>query len=1007
MMNKPFLISICMIVKDEEKNIRRCLNSLKPLLDCPNIELIIVDTGSTDKTVEIVKQYTERVYFHEWNNSFSEMRNISISYATGEWIFIIDADEELQDVEKLMDLMESESVRNYNAIKLQEKNILSLVVDRAVYHVTERLFRNDGSFKYVGTVHNQAIYQHPVMQTDIFLIHYGYINEDEDLMEKKFIRTSALLLKELENNPDHIYYRFQLARTYMMHKDNKEAIEEIRKAYDVIKKRNLNRTEYYYVYGEYIRLAICNNEYEEAIRIGLEGINAKPDYIDVYYFTACSYVANNKKEDAVPLFKAYFEMYSNYTSGKMDLTRYNAVELYTIDSAARSNAAFILTNYYCEKEEYDKAVEYIDLIDEHVDKYKLVIKVYIRLERYCGLLDYYNNNIPTDESKLTFIQLLELFRKEMEVDAKTKLAEQFATGNDQYSQLNQIRVSLGPAGLIRTFLQSTDMNQLPLYPYFEIFHHAILQGISIITYLKEMETAKIKVHIKSLVDEYSDAKEKLLENIEKTKVRHNDFHTNRVFAAIANVIVLSEIEDSKLEDNEDKQREIKVYETFKRYVEFGINYISNLYHINSIRIIYKTLDDSEQKFLVLMYLAKEAAQRGDIKAALASYREAGERYPYVAGLINQLVIEYTNKISKTEIILSMDNLNLDNIVPFSNSDEFNRSTRVLQGTIEIANQMNSLVKELQHEDVLAKSLNYYPSYLGYPSDYVYDLTKWHPAFAEDLQQITSKAIETFDIFHFYFNQTLMPDYSDLPLLLNKSKKVVMHYLGSDVRRFSIAKNFNKYNVAKTHDESQIISRLEHVSKYVKNCIIADGELYEYVKDYFENVHFLNTTIDLEAYQPPIDFTFRKVKPLVVHAPTSPEIKGTRYVLEAVENLQKKYDFDFKLVKDMSHEEAKKVYKQADIIVDQLKLGSYGVLALEAMAMGKPVITYINEFMRDYYPKDLPIVSANTENVGDELEKLLVDDDLRSILGDRGRKYVEKHHNPKIVVKKLLDIYKSI
>ncbi|NLD49170.1 MAG: glycosyltransferase, partial [Clostridiaceae bacterium] len=90
-------LSICMMVKDEEKNLDRCLNSLVPLLEKVDGELIIVDTGSKDGTVEIAKKYTDKIYFKQWYNDFSGMRNYSTSLAKGEWIFIVDADEELQD----------------------------------------------------------------------------------------------------------------------------------------------------------------------------------------------------------------------------------------------------------------------------------------------------------------------------------------------------------------------------------------------------------------------------------------------------------------------------------------------------------------------------------------------------------------------------------------------------------------------------------------------------------------------------------------------------------------------------------------------------------------------------------------------------------------------------------------------------------------------------------------------------------------------------------------------
>ena len=86
-----------LMVKDEEQNMERCLNSLQPLLKGIDSELIIVDTGSSDGTVEIAKRYTDKVYFKQWFNDFSGMRNYSTSLAKGEWIFIVDADEELVD----------------------------------------------------------------------------------------------------------------------------------------------------------------------------------------------------------------------------------------------------------------------------------------------------------------------------------------------------------------------------------------------------------------------------------------------------------------------------------------------------------------------------------------------------------------------------------------------------------------------------------------------------------------------------------------------------------------------------------------------------------------------------------------------------------------------------------------------------------------------------------------------------------------------------------------------
>lgn len=180
------LLSICMIVKDEEKNLPRCLDSLKELTENKDVELIIVDTGSADKTVEIAKRYTEKVYFYEWKNDFSAARNFSISKAQGEWIFIIDADEELraEDGKILYNFLCSKESKDYNTITILVKNLLDIENDNFSIVASERLFRNDGTFCYEGFIHNLPKSKGPVKHLDVMLIHYGYISTDNELVEK-------------------------------------------------------------------------------------------------------------------------------------------------------------------------------------------------------------------------------------------------------------------------------------------------------------------------------------------------------------------------------------------------------------------------------------------------------------------------------------------------------------------------------------------------------------------------------------------------------------------------------------------------------------------------------------------------------------------------------------------------------------------------------------------------------------------------------------------------------
>ncbi len=334
--------------------------------------------------------------------------------------------------------------------------------------------------------------------------------------------------------------------------------------------------------------------------------------------------------------------------------------------------------------------------------------------------------------------------------------------------------------------------------------------------------------------------------------------------------------------------------------------------------------------------------------------------------------------------------------------------KVLQGTMEIANQMNTLTTALNKQGISARAVNYYPSYLGYHNeqDVSFANCRTEQELALKMKAFAANLLCDYEIFHFYFGTSLTLDHSDVPLLKLLGKKAIMHYLGSDVRRLSIARKYNPYVNVKNTDESQIVNNMKKMALHIKECIVGDYELYLYVKDFFPKVHILQQAIDLGSYFPKQP-TRPNPKPLFVHAPTSPEVKGTKYILRAIDELRREYDFDFQLIQGMNHNQAKAAYQQADLIIDQILIGSYGLLAVEAMAMGKPVVCWISEYMRDKYPEDLPLIIANPDNITNVLKNVLCNQDMLPELGLRGRLYAERHHDANVVVDKLVAIYQGL
>jgi glycosyltransferase involved in cell wall biosynthesis len=155
--------------------------------------------------------------------------------------------------------------------------------------------------------------------------------------------------------------------------------------------------------------------------------------------------------------------------------------------------------------------------------------------------------------------------------------------------------------------------------------------------------------------------------------------------------------------------------------------------------------------------------------------------------------------------------------------------------------------------------------------------------------------------------------------------------------------------------------------------------------------------------PPTD----RERPVVVHAPSDRKKKGTEYVIAACAQLPVELD----IVEGLPHERARERYARADIVVDQLNAGWHGVFALEAMALGKPVVTHLKpdviERSAEGFGIRVPIVPATSETLVDALRPLVAQPALRRELGAASRAYVEQVHDIDRVADRLLDVYRSL
>jgi glycosyltransferase involved in cell wall biosynthesis len=235
-----------------------------------------------------------------------------------------------------------------------------------------------------------------------------------------------------------------------------------------------------------------------------------------------------------------------------------------------------------------------------------------------------------------------------------------------------------------------------------------------------------------------------------------------------------------------------------------------------------------------------------------------------------------------------------------------------------------------------------------------------------------------DVFHFYFGLTLVPRSLQFPLLRLAGKQSVLHYLGSDIR-------------GKSPDQlawgrkagAQVVGSYDAIRWVPEAEVIPPG-------------------IDVAGLQP-VPPTER-ARPLIVHAPSSRRRKGTEHVIAACEAL----DADLEIVEGLRHDDAFERYRQADIVVDQLNAGWYGIFAIECMALGKPVVTFLHdEAVRrteNAFGVEVPLVSATAETLRERLRPLVADAEERRRVGAASRAYVEHVHGIEAVTDRLLDLY---
>ncbi|MDL2248527.1 glycosyltransferase [Tyzzerella sp. OttesenSCG-928-J15] len=340
-------ISLCMIVKNEEKTLATCLDSIHDLVD----EINIVDTGSTDRTVEIAKKYTDRIFFFEWINDFGAARNFSFSKATKDYIMWLDADDIIYEKDrqkfiKLKETMEPDVdyivtpyVGNYDEMG-KPVNVAN----------RERIVKRKNNFKWEGVLHESIEFAGKGIFNDLQITH-NHLYSDEAYIDKSLRNFDILNQKFLSggelSNKDIYYYALML--------NGMERCEESNEWFEkFISTLPEGRAPFYDVYTTMHKNYIAIGDYEKAF-LTLHNVESHYNNRSEYYCTLGDFFKDTLKdaETAINYYNKAIKCEGNTISGQLNIAFYYEIPYQNLGACYLS-----LKDYKSALENYKKALEY-------------------------------------------------------------------------------------------------------------------------------------------------------------------------------------------------------------------------------------------------------------------------------------------------------------------------------------------------------------------------------------------------------------------------------------------------------------------------------------------------------------------------------------------------------------------------------------------------------------------------------------------------------------------------
>lgn len=629
--SSEIILSIGMIIKNEEKVLRRCLESIKPLMAEIKCELIIADTGSVDRSYEVAKEYTDNVFHFEWINDFAAARNSTLEKAKGKWYLFLDADEYFdEDIHEIVEFFKIPELYNHyktaSILVRSYKNKAKTIYYDSYLPRFQRIVKED-NVKFRGVVHETMYIRSPHGYFQTIVHHTGYCFESRQQFYKKKERNLLLMKEEYKNSEDKLRIISHILDLVV--DDRNEAERYIKDALTILKKTSYDEpyrnilfmqiVDFYKDINPFYALDLCDEYFRN-----LENPKKYVVTIAIYRLKAEIYLRLCKYEDALSYYQEYIDLYRDYKDEKISVMDSTGSIVYGITPneyiQGICDVSVCLKNLY----RYSEALGYLNSLNiktlgdfEFTKTCDVFFDICYSSNDYKNMAELYCEIYNTNNNDKVNIILTLLNNIYYNLDSEEK-REQFAKeliNTDIFSPYTEI---------MKIIINQKEENDLDNYinhfvesipcwnnSYSEIIYIILKNNINMVSILNKIEVKYFDDIVNIISCNHDDYCRYVLDGITNNclneDIKQLKWKLSLYYGAVLNSYTL----------NEERK-----YELYNEFINILTDYVMNIYNVELLNEEDVTVLPDLHKFGYFMYTANMSLLTGDKVGYISQMKKA-------------------------------------------------------------------------------------------------------------------------------------------------------------------------------------------------------------------------------------------------------------------------------------------------------------------------------------------------------------------------------------------------